>query len=125
MRLLQFHLVFQSEHSGNHLLYKNSSDGIHWNPLQRIGEESTKTSPAIAVANNKLVIVFISNDSSNRILYCVHRSGKYDAGSEWEPSRETGELGRGVTAVGLGNKLFIYFLCNDSRNLLLGTTIIP
>jgi hypothetical protein len=35
-----------------------------------------------------------------------------------------GEFGRGVTAVGVGNKVFVYFLCNDSSNRLLGTTLI-
>lgn len=115
----RYHMAFMSDDSGHRLLYATSGDGVNWTRGPDVGE-STLMGPALAVANNRLVVVFVSNDDTHRILYSVYDPAPVDA---WTNAREVRESATGVSAIGAGTRVYIYFKSNDSSNRLLGTTI--
>ena len=116
-----FFMAFKSLDDSNRLLMTSSETGGQdsWNPAIQTGQ-FTSAAPALAVVSGRLVVVFVSNDPSNRILF-----GVFNEQLQLEFVKETGETGKEVAAFGFVDTLLIYFVSNDSTDRLLGKQINP
>lgn len=114
-----FYMAFKSLDGSNRLLMTSSDNGVRdsWDSETDTGQ-STSSAPALVVVSDHLVVVFVSNDASNRILY-----GVFNNRLQLEFVKETGESAQAVTAFGVGDSLLIYFVSNDNTDRLLGTEI--
>jgi hypothetical protein len=141
------HMLFVSADSSNRLLYTTSaqirtgdSADQKWDPDPIETGQSTHSAPGIAFyqtpTQNLLIAVFISNDSSNRILWSAMDLPTFYAGkgAAWSPSialegesaRELYACGTiGITTAGEVPLVNVYFLANDDTGRLLTVGFIP
>jgi hypothetical protein len=133
-----FVMAFRSLDATNRLLVTTSANGDHnsWSRETDTGQ-TTSTSPALAVVGNRLVLAFVSNDASDRILFGVlenfqlrdvREKGETGQGVfdniQLQNVRDTSETGQRVTAISRDdNSFFIYFQSNDTTGRILGSLI--
>ena len=128
-----FHMVFRANDNSNRILYATSPDGQNWT----LGPDTGQTSgaaPALVVSQGDvehwllLLLVFVANDPSNRILYSILDLLDDPNTRGW---RYIGQLGgesaQGVSCLGLRGpgEVTVYFTANDPSNRLLEHTFIP
>jgi len=127
-----FHMVFLSQDNSNSLLYITSADGQNWSNATYI-QQTSHAAPALALCqflqpnlaehwldlvSNRLAVVFIANDPSNRILYTWRNLDDADIHFvDAQPVPD--ESARAVSALGSGNSVTAFFLSNDPSNRLL------
>jgi hypothetical protein len=131
-----YHMVFLSNDDTNRIIYVTSPDGENnWT----LGPDTGQTSgaaPAVAVYQlpsltggplnkNLLVLVFIANDPSNRVLFSILDLSENPNNRGWRFEGQVGgESAHGVFALatqsGTSNpSVTVYFTSNDSTNRLL------
>jgi hypothetical protein len=113
------YLAFVANNDTNRLLVSNSADGKKWQPSTRVGNESSKRSPAISFVSSGpqgFTLGFVANDASNQLL--VSRSAD---GQTWSPNTQVkNQSSKAAPALAeFENKLWIAFVANDTSNQLL------
>jgi hypothetical protein len=133
-------MVFAANDSSNLIHYATSPDGQKWTDRGWIGGQSTSQAPALALyqvpsltggkPTNVLVCVFVSNDSSNRVLYVILNLPS-DQVPGWEFQGQVGgESANEVFALatgtpGPGRQVTVYFTANDASNRILEHQFAP
>lgn len=136
-----YHMVFSSNDNTNRILYVISSDGENnWT----LGPDTGQTSgaaPALALcqvpsltggppSRNLLVLVFVSNDPTDRVLYSILDLNEDPSTRGWRFQGQVGgESAHGVFALATPQtsegSVTVYFTSNDSTNRLLEHLLIP
>ena len=134
-----YHMVFSANDNSNRILYITSSDGLNWTNGPNTNETSG-AAPALVLyqqpalsggfTKNYIVLVFVANDSSHRVLYATLNLTDPVGERAWiDRGQVGGESAQAVfaltTGVGLGLQINVYFESNDSSNRLLETQFIP
>jgi len=71
--------------------------------------QTSKCTPGFTGCIDYFVMVFVANDSSNRLLAC-----RTSGNMVWSGASETGQYSPAAPSIsGLGNNLWMAFLCND------------
>jgi hypothetical protein len=140
-----YHMVFSADDSSNRIIYATSSDGLNnWTLGQQQPGQSTGSAPALALhqfpafgggfSTNLLVLVFVANDSSNRVLYStlnLQDQHNDPNNTGWSFQGQLGdESAHGVFALGFTQQptnpsVTVYFTSNDPSNSLLEHNFIP
>ena len=135
-----FHMMFRANDSSNRLIYVTSTDRKNWSlAVPQPGGESTSSSPALALAQspnliggglsqNKLVAVYIANDSTQRLLFVTRDLTEPNAG--WDlPGREIpNESAHWVSALtnnGPSATVSLYYIAEDPSFRILETQFTP
>jgi hypothetical protein len=123
------HMVFSSNGDDNTILYATSPNGFDWT----LGADTGQTSgaaPALALSVREqngteiwklLVLVFVANDPSNRILYSILDLNDDPNTRGWKYVGQVGgESAQAVFAfAGPLSDVSVYFTANDPSNRLL------
>jgi hypothetical protein len=129
-----FHMAFSANDDTNRILYATSPDGLSWTLGADTGQTSS-AAPALTVSQpinprfnwHLLVLVFVANDPSNRILFSVLDLTENPVTRGWRYVGQVGgESAQAVSA--LGGSFFdvkCYFTANDSSNRLLLHSFVP
>jgi hypothetical protein len=130
-----YHMVFSANDDSNRILYVTSSDGLNnWTLGPGTGQTSG-AAPALALYQqpqliggnvNFLVLVFVANDSSRRVLYS--KLNLTENPRTWSFGGQVGgESAQGVFALGVTSPFAVnvYFTANDSSNRLLEHQFTP
>jgi hypothetical protein len=130
------HMVFSSNDNDNRILYATSPDGLTWTLWGDTGQTSG-AAPALVLCQwarpgepgpdnfNLLVLVFVANDPSNRILYAILDLNDDPNLRAWKYVGQVGEeSAQAVFALG-GISVIVYFTANDPSNRLLWHTFDP
>jgi hypothetical protein len=133
-----FHMVFTANDDSNRILYATSLDGNReFNFL--LGPDTNQTSgaaPALSIYQppppwrpvKLLVLVFVANDPSNRILYSILDLNEDPNTRGWRYGGQVGnESAQAVsTAVDpAGFATSVFFIANDSSDRILQTGFTP
>jgi hypothetical protein len=120
----QFHMVFSANDPSNRILYATSPNGsTDWRLVGDTGQTSG-AAPALCLSYlpksghsrlwNLLVLVFVANDPSNRILYSILDLNEDPNTRGWRYVGQVGnESARAVFALGVGEQIICYFTAND------------
>ena len=129
-----FHMVFTANDDSNRILYATSLDGNReFNFV--LGPDTNQTSsaaPALSIFQDQrfklLVLVFVANDPSNRILYSILDLNEDPITRGWRYGGQVGnESAQAVFTPNLPPNFItvVYFTANDSSDRLLNTGFIP
>jgi hypothetical protein len=111
-------VAFVAANGSNDLLVCFSGDWIAWSGASQINQTS-KLQPAFTGWSDYYVMVFVSNDSSNRLLTCTTTTNAQDQ-MVWSGANESGQYSKAAPSItGLGSTLWMAFLSNDSSNNIL------
>jgi hypothetical protein len=136
--LTDYHMVFTSRDSTDRVLYATSGDGQNWNFVGDVDGQTTGSAPALALyvqdvlagtPTRLLVAVFVSNDSSKRILYAILDLNSDPNTRGWKfVGQVAKESAHWVFALGTqsaSSVVTVYFLSNDNTNRLLEVQFTP
>lgn len=103
-------MVFVADNDAHELLHVQSRDGINWERRNNLNQQS-KFAPSLINHNGKLVVVYVANDDSNRLLSTIWD----EPIDSWSNSRLLGgESSNNGPALAIeGNALFAYFKANN------------
>ncbi len=88
-----------------------TSDGLCWAPTIFFNQYS-KCTPALAVFGDSLFMAYVSNDSTNRILYT-----SFTAATGWAAAKDTGHFSpQSPALVEYGGNLQMVFISNDGKS---------
>jgi hypothetical protein len=137
------HMVFAANDDSNRILYRTSNFSIDEWILGPEPGQSTSAAPALALFQgpslynapplNLLVLVFIANDPSNRILFSILdlnvplelRAWRFQGGVDEESAQAVSVTVAPVEPQEPIPVLNIYFTSNDPSNRILHTRIFP
>jgi hypothetical protein len=133
----RYHMVFSANDPSNRVLYYRSDDGKTWEPGPDPGQ-TTSAGPALSISfakhtdgtfRNWLILVFVSNDPSKRILYSTLDLKEDPNVVGWRFKGQVGrESAQGVFALATNPRepwITVYFTSNDPSNRLLESQFIP
>jgi hypothetical protein len=136
-----YHMVFSANDDSNRILYVTSSDGLNWTDPGIPTNETSGAAPALALYQipsltggppnpNNIVLVFVANDSSDRVLYVTLDLNVDVNDRAWRDRGQVGgETGHAVFALNTGQgtrtSVTVYFTSNDPTNRLLEHQFMP